>query len=66
MTAQAITPYFAGLVMGDDISHWNYMFVYSVVLIAAATLTTAFIKYGDSKAEKAKGIVDIINQDGAD
>ncbi len=66
MTAQAITPYFAGLVMGDNISHWNYMFVYSVVLIAAATITTAFIKYGDSKAEKATGIVDIINQDGAD
>ena len=66
MTAQAITPYFAGLVMGDNISHWNWMFVYSVVLIAAATVTTAFIKYGDSKAEKAKGIVDIINQDGAD
>ena len=66
MTAQAITPYFAGLVMGDNISHWNYMFVYSVVLIAAATITTFFIKYGDAKAEKAKGIVDIINQDGAD
>ena len=66
MTAQAVTPYFAGLVMGDNISHWNWMFVYSVVLIAAATITTAFIKYGDAKAEKAKGIVDIINQDGAD
>ena len=66
MTAQAVTPYFAGLVMGDNISHWNWMFVYSVALIAAATITTAFIKYGDAKAEKAKGIVDIINQDGAD
>ena len=66
MTAQAITPYFAGLVMGDNISHWNWMFVYSVVLIAAATITTAFIKHGDAKAEKATGIVDIINQDGAD
>ena len=66
MTAQAITPYFSGLVMGDSISTWNNLYIYSIVFIALATITTALIKYGDVKAEKANGIVDIINQDGAD
>lgn len=66
MTAQSITPYFAGLVMGNSIATWNNLYIYSMVFIALATITTYYIKHGDAKAEKATGIVDIINQDGAD
>jgi len=67
MTAQAVTPYFAGLFMKiDGLATYKYLFVYAMVFIILAMVTTAFIKYGDVKAEKARGIVDIINQDGAD
>lgn len=54
MTAQAITPSIAGVVM-DNIAK-NWLFVYSIVFIALATITTILIKHGDSKAEKKQSV----------
>ena len=48
MSAQAITPFIAGLIMDE----WGskYLFLYSTVCVAIAILLMAFVKHGDSKA----------------
>ena len=48
MSAQAITPFIAGLIMDQ----WGskYLFLYSTVCVAIAILLMAFVKHGDSKA----------------
>jgi len=66
MTAQAITPFFAGLFMEiDGYNTYKYLFVYALFFVFLAVITTAFIKHGDSKAGKMSAI-DIINQSGDD
>lgn len=48
MSAQAITPFIAGLIMDQ----WGskYLFLYSTVCVAIAILLMVFVKHGDSKA----------------
>lgn len=48
MSAQAITPFIAGLIMDK----WGskYLFLYSTVCVAVAILLMVFVKHGDSKA----------------
>ena len=48
MSAQAITPFIAGLIMDK----WGskYLFLYSTVCVAIAILLMVFVKHGDSKA----------------
>ena len=66
MTAQAITPFLAGLVMEiDGYNTYHYLFVYAIVFVLIAIVTTACIKHGDSKTGKMSA-VDIINQAGED
>ena len=66
MTAQAITPFFAGLFMEiDGYNTYKFLFVYALFFVLLAVITTAFIKHGDSKAGKMSAI-DIINQSGDD
>ena len=47
MSAQAVTPMFAGLVM-DNISDRG-LFIYSAIFIALSIILMAFVKHGDSK-----------------
>lgn len=47
MSAQAVTPMFAGLVM-DNISNKG-LFVYSAIFIALAIVLMLFVRHGDSK-----------------
>ena len=66
MTAQAITPFLAGLIMEiDGYNTYKYLFVYAITFVLIAIVTTACIKHGDSKAGKMSAI-DIINQAGDD
>lgn len=59
MVAQAVTPFFAGLLMDSVGSRW--MFVYGAVFMCLAIVTMVFTKHGDAvlktnknKKEKAK------------
>ena len=66
MTAQAITPFLAGLIMEiDGYNTYQYLFVYAITFVLIAIVTTACIKHGDSKTGKMSAI-DIINQAGED
>ena len=66
MTAQAITPFLAGLIMEiDGYNTYKYLFVYAIIFVIIAIATTACIKHGDSKTGKMSA-VDIINQAGED
>ncbi len=47
MSAQAITPFIAGLVM-DSKGGSKYLFVYSAVCVAVAIVLMIFVKHGDS------------------
>ncbi len=48
MSAQAITPFIAGLIM--DNSSMKDMFIYSAVCVVAAIVLMIFVKHGDSQA----------------
>lgn len=48
MSAQAITPFIAGLIM-DHISNRG-LFVYSAICVAIAIVLMIFVKHGDSVA----------------
>ena len=48
MSAQAITPFIAGLIMDHFGS--KYLFLYSTICVALAIVLMAFVKHGDSKA----------------
>ena len=66
MTAQAITPFLAGLIMEiDGYNTYKYLFVYAIIFVLIAIVTTACIKHGDTKVRKMSA-VDIINQAGED
>lgn len=59
MTAQAITPFFAGLIL-DAVPEGgeSMIFVYGVCCIAVAFFTMLFTKHGDNKAEKKKKVIE--------
>ena len=66
MTAQAITPFLAGLIMEiDGYNTYKYLFVYAISFVILAMITASQIKYGDSKAGKMSA-VEIINLAGED
>ena len=49
----------------DGYNTYQYLFVYAIVFVLIAIVTTACIKHGDSKTGKMSA-VDIINQAGED
>lgn len=56
MTAQSITPFFAGIFM--DKFHSNAVFIYGIVFILIATITNILIKHGDNKPEKKAKVIE--------
>lgn len=61
MSAQAVTPAFAGIFM-DKISQ-SSVFIYASVFISLALVTTAFIKHGDNRPEKKKKILEYFSDE---
>ena len=58
MSAQAITPFIAGLVM--DSSGSKYLFLYSTICVALAIVLMVFVKHGDSKAPPPKSKLEML------
>lgn len=58
MSAQAITPFIAGLVM-DNINNYA-LFGYSAICVAVAIAIMFFVKHGDSKPVKPKSKLEMI------
>lgn len=61
MSAQAVTPAFAGIFM-TNITR-NSLFIYASVFISLALVTTIFIKHGDNKPEKKKKILEYFSDE---
>ncbi|MEG2561671.1 MAG: MFS transporter [Clostridia bacterium] len=61
MVAQAITPYFAGLVI-ENISERS-MFVYAIIFVIIATITISFTKHGDNKPPKKAKMIEYFSED---
>lgn len=61
MSAQAITPAFAGVFM-DNVSQ-SSVFIYASTFIALALVTTAFIKHGDNKPPKKKKMLEYFSDE---
>ena len=61
MSAQAVTPAFAGIFM-TKISQ-SSVFIYASIFIALALVTTVFIKHGDNKPEKKKKILEYFSDE---
>ena len=59
MSAQAITPFIAGLIMDQ----WGskYLFLYSTVCVAIAILLMVFVKHGDSKAPPKQSKLEMLS-----
>lgn len=56
MTAQSLTPAFAGIFM-DKISS-NAVFVYAIIFVTLAIVSCIFIKHGDNKPVKKQKVVE--------
>ncbi|MCX4362654.1 MAG: MFS transporter [Clostridia bacterium] len=61
MSAQAVTPAFAGIFM-DKIKQ-STVFIYASVFICLALVTTVFIKYGDNKPPKKKKMLEYFSDE---
>ncbi|MDE5756838.1 MAG: MFS transporter [Clostridia bacterium] len=61
MSAQAVTPAFAGIFM-DKISQ-STVFIYASVFIGLALVTTVFIKHGDNKPPKKKKMLEYFSDE---
>ena len=61
MSAQAVTPAFAGIFM-TNISQ-SSVFIYASVFIALSLVTTIFIKHGDNKPEKKKNMLEYFSDE---
>ena len=61
MSAQAITPFIAGLIMDE----WGtkYLFLYSVICVIISIALMFFVKHGDSKAVP-KSALEMLGEDG--
>ena len=61
MSAQAITPFIAGLIMDE----WGtkYLFLYSVICVVISIALMFFVKHGDSKAVP-KSALEMLGEDG--
>ena len=58
MSAQAITPFIAGLVM--DALGSKYLFLYSTICVILAIVLMAFVRHGDSKMAPPKSKLELI------
>ncbi|HOB64799.1 MAG TPA: MFS transporter, partial [Clostridia bacterium] len=58
MSAQAITPFIAGIVM-DKFGN-KYLFLYSTICVVIAILLMVFVKHGDSKAVPPKSKLEML------
>lgn len=61
MSAQAVTPAFAGIFM-DKINQ-STVFIYASIFIGLALLTTVFIKHGDNKPPKKKKMLEYFSDE---
>lgn len=61
MSAQAVTPAFAGIFM-DKINQ-SSVFIYASIFIGLALMTTIFIKYGDNKPPKKKKMLEYFSDE---
>lgn len=61
MSAQAVTPAFAGIFM-DKINQ-STVFIYASIFIALALVTTIFIKHGDNKPPKKKKMLEYFSDE---
>ena len=61
MSAQAVTPFIAGLIMDE----WGtkYLFLYSVICVIISIALMFFVKHGDSKAVP-KSALEMLGEDG--
>lgn len=61
MSAQAITPFIAGLIMDE----WGtkYLFLYSVICVVISIALMFFVKHGDSKAVPPKSKLELLGAD---
>ena len=61
MSAQAITPAFAGIFM-DKINQ-STVFIYAAIFIGMSVVTTIFIKHGDNKPPKKKKMLEYFSDE---
>lgn len=61
MSAQAITPYLAGLIM--DAFGNKYLFLYSTVCVILAIVLMLFVRHGDSRALPPKSKLELLGAD---
>ncbi|MDR1905516.1 MAG: MFS transporter [Clostridiales bacterium] len=61
MSAQAVTPFVAGLIM--DFAGNKYLFLYSAVCVVAAIALMLFVRHGDSKAVPPKSKLELLGGD---
>jgi MFS family permease len=61
MSAQAITPYIAGLIM--DAFGNKYLFIYSAVCIIVGIVLMYFVRHGDSRALPPKSKLELLGAD---
>lgn len=62
MAAQAITPWFSGLLM-DISGTMTVLFPYATTFVALAFVTMFFVKHGDSKPETKKSVLENFDND---
>ena len=56
MSAQAITPAFAGVFM--ELTNRSSMFIYAIVFVVISIILLAFVKHGDSRAVPKKSVLE--------
>lgn len=61
MSAQAVTPFFAGLIM-DKLGD-TALFAYSAISVVIAVVLMALVKHGDSRPVKKEAIKEVLEQD---
>ena len=61
MSAQAITPFMAGLIMDE----WGskYLFLYAMICVVISIVLMIFVKHGDSKAPPPKSKLELLGAD---
>ena len=61
MSAQAITPFMAGLIMDE----WGskYLFLYAMICVIISIVLMVFVKHGDSKAPPPKSKLELLGAD---
>lgn len=60
MAAQIFTPVLSGLVM-DSVGSYAVLFPYAVIFVALSFVTMFFVKFGDSKPERKKDVLEMLD-----